>query len=869
MSSLVCNSERRREALRQYDELFGLDYLDVDPGQTRLTVHFLGRAPQGEHEIQKQNVLIEGGRRIRKIEIVSATTHASDDPEFDDTLEVVVDRAGDFSTYTLRIVSRDSQGRPQPHPLFDPRYDSLDFNFKVECANDLDCATQPQCPPVERLQPEINYLAKDYETFRQLIFDRLALLMPDWHERHVPDIGVALVELLAYTGDYLSYYQDAVATEAYLETARQRISVRRHARLVDYLLHEGANARAWVVLTIESDPMEFNPRDLFFITRPPDAPSSLSITLTPLDLQSFNAGGYEIFEPVSDKTIRLFESHSEIHFYTWGDAECCIDRGATSATLAGELGKDDEPHGPSPAYPPPTYSQYGQPEPPPYEPAQTDEQATAKKLWLKPGDYLIFEEVIGPKTGNPADADPAHRHAVRLTRVEASRNPLNKEPIVEIEWAREDALPFPLCISALGPAPACEVICHVSVARGNVVLVDHGKTLEEDLDPVPVEETVEHCECEKMPSDTQILAGLYGPVLKQGPLTFAQPFGPGTPAAHALIQDVRQTLPQVRLTNDPAPNGNSQWLPRADLLGSSFVDQHFVAEIDNDGRAHLRFGDDELGRSPAPKMKFKAVYRAGNGPAGNVGAESITHVVFQKQKVSGGITKVRNPFPASGGADPEPIAEAKLFAPHAFREQLQRAIIADDYRALVERDFAGRVQRAAATLRWNGGRYEALVAVDEFGKPEADPELLEAIKRRLRRYRRIGHDLVVKSARLVPLLIEMKVCVNSHYLSGHVKAELLDLFSSRVLPDGRKGFFHADNLSFGEGIFLSSLVAKAQAVEGVENVEVTKLERLGAGPQQEIENGVLPLGPLEVAQLDSDPSLPENGTLTLKMGGGR
>ena len=44
--------------------------------------------------------------------------------------------------------------------------------------------------------------------------------MPDWQERHVPDIGVALVELLAYVGDYLSYYQDAVATEAYLETAR-------------------------------------------------------------------------------------------------------------------------------------------------------------------------------------------------------------------------------------------------------------------------------------------------------------------------------------------------------------------------------------------------------------------------------------------------------------------------------------------------------------------------------------------------------------------------------------------------------------------------------------------------------------------------
>jgi len=889
MTSLVCNSERRREAVRQQKELYGLDYLEVDPDaepkQTRLTVHFLGGAPQGTHEIRKQNVVIEGGRRIRKIKVLSAVTHPSGDPEFDDTLEVVVDRAGDFSTYILRIVARDSEGRPQPHPLFDPRYDALEFNFKVECASDLDCSTRPQCPPVERPQPETNYLAKDYQSFRQLMFDRLALLMPDWRERHVPDIGVALVEVLAYAGDYLSYYQDAVATEAYLETARQRISVRRHARLVDYLLHEGSNARAWVTLKIDGSPMEFDPREMFFITRPQDAPSSFGVTLTPVDLQNLAAGGYEIFEPVTHETIKLFEAHSEIHFYTWGDEECCLDRGATSATLIGELVKEDaEPECLPPAgpkYPPRADSQYGPQDQQPYDQSEPGEPARAPKLWLRPGDYLIFEEVIGPKTGNPSDADPAHRHAVRLIRVEASTDALNGESIVEIEWAAEDALPFPLCLSVLGPpwertipgqqepSPPCSIIREVTVARGNVLLVDHGKTIEEELEPVPVEETIERCECEEMPSEIQLIAGTYEPVLKETPLTFAQPLRPETSAAQALLQDVRQTLPQVRLTSDPAPGDEALWLPRLDLLSSGGGDQHFVAEIDNDGRAHLRFGDGELGRRPAPNMRFKAVYRVGNGPAGNVGAESITHVVFRKQKVSGGIVEVRNPLAASGGTDPEPIAEAKLFAPYAFRQELQRAIIADDYRALVERDFAGRVQRAAATLRWNGGRYEALVAVDEFGKEEADASLLAAIQLRLQRYRRIGHDLVVQSARLVPLLIEMKVCVDSHYLRGHVKAELLDLFSNRVLSDGRKGFFHSDNLSFGQGIFLSSMVAKAQSVEGVENVEVTRLERLGEGPQQEIENGVLPLGPLEVAQLDNDPSLPENGTFSLQMGGGR
>jgi hypothetical protein len=67
--------------------------------------------------------------------------------------------------------------------------------------------------------------------------------MPGWRERSAADIGIALVELLAYTGDYLSYYQDSVGTEAYLGTSRRRTSVRRHARLVDYALDDGSSAR--------------------------------------------------------------------------------------------------------------------------------------------------------------------------------------------------------------------------------------------------------------------------------------------------------------------------------------------------------------------------------------------------------------------------------------------------------------------------------------------------------------------------------------------------------------------------------------------------------------------------------------------------
>jgi predicted phage baseplate assembly protein len=312
----------------------------------------------------------------------------------------------------------------------------------------------------------------------------------------------------------------------------------------------------------------------------------------------------------------------------------------------------------------------------------------------------------------------------------------------------------------------------------------------------------------------------------------------------------------------------AEWKAQPDLLRSGPDDFHFVVEIDNDGHPHLRFGDGELGRIPAAATEFRAVYRYGNGIAGNVGAGAIRHVTWCLIQPSG-ILGIRNPFPAQGGIDPEPMAEVKLFAPSAFRKRLQRAVTADDYASLAQTEFPSKVQRAAAYLRWNGSWYEAQVSVDQVGRIEAEPILLGEVESRLYPYLRIGHDLRVASAQLVPLDIKLDICVRPEYLRGHVKAAVLDVFSHRRRRDGGLGFFHPDNLTFGGSIYLSQLVATAMSVPGVESAVVTQLKRYGEQPRTEIRDGVLSLGPLEVPQLENDPSFPEHGRLELTIGGGR
>jgi hypothetical protein len=849
--SFCCEQDDRRDAVRAMTGRVGLDFVEVSEEEPLLYAWFLGDLPPelaGNKPGIEGFLRIEGGDRIRDIRILDVDPVVDPDGAQDPYLVVRLDKAGDFSPYTLRLVGIAGT---------DPAYDHVDFTFHVDCPRDLDCAPACHCEPVVPAEPEIDYLAKDYASFRRLILDRLAVLIPGWTERHVPDLGIALVELLAYTGDYLSYYQDAVGTEAYLDTARDRISVRRHVRLVDYVLHEGCNARTWVCVEVSQD-LPLDPAEMAFVTGLKEALAAVPTVLGWEDLQGVPSSAYEVFQPMrryGGQPIQLRQAHNEIAFYTWGDKECCLERGSTSATLLDAWAAPDPPSG---------------------QQAESDGGGDHRMLGLKAGDVLIIEEMIGPKTGLPADADPMRRHAVRLIRVTPGEDPLTTTedgrptPYVEVEWGAEDALPFPFCISVVGPSPDCRYLENVSVARGNVILADHGRTVgPQDLGTVPTLRTETVCECAGEPGDVETIAGPYHPRLAEGPLTFRQPLRRDhpdgkqwVPAAHLLSQDVSVALPQMDLTSSPP----KPWRPRHDLMGSGPLDPDFVVEIDSDGVANLRFGDGELGSSPKAGMTFLATYRTGNGVAGNVGAEAISHLVLGTTRLSGIAVTVRNPLPAAGGTDPEPTADAKLFAPHLFRKRIERAITGADYAEIAQRNTS--VQRASTALTWTGSWYEADVAIDPLGREQVGESLLRQINGYLYSFRRMGHDVRTMPARYLPVDLKLEVCAKPHFQRGHVKAALLDAFSNRVLADGKLGFFHPDSLTFGESVYLSRIVAAGQAVAGVACVTVTRLQRRFQAPNHEIEMGFLPIRSWEIAQLDNDGNHPERGRLDITVSGG-
>ena len=66
----------------------------------------------------------------------------------------------------------------------------------------------------------IDYLARDYASFRRALIDLIPSKLPEWTDRSEADFGVVLIELFAYMADILSYYQDRIANEAFLTTRR-------------------------------------------------------------------------------------------------------------------------------------------------------------------------------------------------------------------------------------------------------------------------------------------------------------------------------------------------------------------------------------------------------------------------------------------------------------------------------------------------------------------------------------------------------------------------------------------------------------------------------------------------------------------------
>ena len=858
--------------------MVGLKRVDVSDTDTTLTVTFEGTFPPPEHPEVANEVLdprkwvLTGGSRIhpRIVGVDSAGTNA---------VVLRLDQGGDFSIYSLTLLGEH----------VDPVLATRQIRFRLRCELPFDCRPDGRPAALPDEEPvAIDYIAKDYTSFRQALLDFIPTRLPEWTERSEADVAIALLELLAATGDNLSYLQDRVANEAFLSSARQRRSVQGHLALLGYQLDSGAAAYTWLQFQVTA-PHRLNSG---FAVSTPATP-----TQTPV-----------IFETLADRL--LVPEQNEIQLYDWGTSGCCLNRGSTTATLVGSLGTlaagdylsfEDTQSGARDVI-----RLAGPPRDSPVQAPIRLTEVTWSELTPLHSDYCVDTTVI---RGNLVPAT----HGATLETPEVIQKGDTGGPVQAVVLPPSGAAGIAFQLTAWGFAPGEEVDWKVSDPTGKVfqtsahpAVADGSGTVgplgvsTSQSDPAGTWKGV--FTSRLAPDDRRsearwsVTSGTARPAaatglgqrpprkratLQQTPLTFldASTLALVAPAGSATANPFafeRRSEPQLKLTV-----GGKEWRQVASLLDSGQADEVYQIDTDDDGRPTLLFGRggepgsdpaSGFGRRPPDTSLIEASYRIGLGIQGNVGPDTLTVPLAP----DAWLRSVTNPVAARGGRDPESREHAVDVAPPTLEKRLV-AVTAADYEDAATNfvDAGGRrlISRSRADFRWTGSWLTVNLVAQPEGTDVLSPDVAAALADHLNGRRLAGYDLQVRPASFLPIRLDLDVCARPGYNQADVERSLLDALSNRVLPGGALGFFHPDNFSFGVSLAVSKLFQAVMGVAGVLSADIKTLCPLhslqpDADTQTVRQTGFLSVRPDQVLELDNDPNFPEHGHIRITFVGG-
>jgi hypothetical protein len=825
--------------------LTGIDFVYVHKDQVTLDVYFLVEPnllqtpliapPNPAPDLRLDQVQIDcpaGDTPLTEIPIVSMIgVLIGDEPRC--VLRLTTQMPGDFTTYRLTIDDW----------RIDNYYNGIAFSFKANCPSDLDCKPAAhECPPEPQVDFPVDYQARDFWSFRRALLDFATQRYPNWREQIEADAGVMLAEVLSAVGDELAYYQDRVAREAYLETATQRRSLRRHARLIDYDIYDGLGATAWLDVTAQGQATLPAGMNVW----------ALSDNGTRIDFEV----GHGLSDAAEGGSYDVDSALNSLDAYVWDANATCLGVGATEVYVGGQ-------------------------------------NAAALSL-NDPSDVANQNRWVLLKT-NPQDPSvPERTLVVQLIEVSDEVDPLFGEPVTHLKWAQAQALPFEMDMETL------EVHCNlvpVTAGKTQEVLFVTGEPGDEAANLLP--RAVERqgpqasaetsCSCADAGDDTATSAETQAPVI----YLFSLP-GSDSQQLVWLGEDVWHGQPEILLEQMEYEDGGWQvnaevrhWNWKSAFLGSPSSepqDQDYILDdgtwtrvvgyqrdgnlivhmdyASGDGKT-IRFGDGEFGLIPAAGTVFRARYRLGGGSVGNVPDGAIVN--FDQGGLSV-IESITNPLPASGGQDPQTAMEIRQLAPEAFQAVTYRAVRPEDYAEAAEQ--LAWVQRAGATLRWTGSWLSMFVTPDPEGSVVLSDDERTALQEQLDRYRQAGRETNLMDPNYVGIDLQIQICVATGAYPGDVQQRVLDALMGTTGVNSQPGFFSPDNFTFGTSLLRSKLEATIQAVTGVQAVNSVLIRSRGRFDWRVFSELCFSVAADEIICLENDPLHPGRGSLNLIMRGG-
>lgn len=851
----MATSEDRVNRLRASAEQFtGIDFVQVvDPcEQVTLRVFFLtdprllrppfedlGDPSNPPTPVGLQDVRIFSPRDVVPDVSPAALSWGEDTLTQRRYLELRVESPGEFTDYALRIDDK----------RVERSFNDVSFSFKAGCDSGFDCARVPNdCVHDAPVDVPIDYLARDFTSLSGALLDFAAQRYPNWSLPIEADTGRMLLELLAALGDELSYVQDRFNREAYLETATERRTLRRKARLVDHEIHDGCMASTLLELDVLAGVTSVPAGARVWVQRRDAAPITFEL-------------GSGLRDRGSHFAVNAAWNHGKLKPYAWDDDERCLPAGATSVFVRNDPANPDNPSG-------------------------IGFDVAATLLWVD--RWLLLREV----SDDPSR--PEKQHAARVVSVEFDRDALFGIDLVRIRWADEHALPFDVDLSVLDLSgnlvPAC-----AGESRRVHFRIGALQTGDVDTEVIEAVERQGPLFSSRDPSllerrnacddavDVAVRPTIYLMTLPDtdaSGLAFA--LGPA---------GLRASSPELRLfevASVTAPAG-LEWDFRRSLLHDGPDDRVFTLEdgswrritafrrggielphrdYASGGGYTIRTADGQFGQLPRPGMLYRAEYRLGAGQAANVASGSVRalSVPGQISDLAALVSAVKNPFPVTSGVDPESHAQIKQLAPYTHALGRLFAVRPEDYGEQAE--TLSFVQRAQGHFRWTGSWLSAVVAADPEGGQSLASERRIALETLLDCRRQVGREVIVSDPRYADLDLEITICVERSAFVAHVKRQALDaLFGTRGARP-TQGLFHPDSFTFGSPLRRSLIEARLLSVPGVHAVVDMRVRRHGVADYQSFDRLSFEVESDEVIRLENDPLRPERGSLTLLFQGG-
>lgn len=811
----------RIAAIKASTNLTGIDFVTVEADQTTLQVHF-HRNPwtlssnftavpplPGAFTI----VSINGGEGVPVVRVtgVSVVIVVVDAVNVE-TLELTTDQPGDFSRY--RLTMADSR--------LDYFFKSSEFSFKAGCVDTrIDCKpTLDPCPPPDLVDFPVDYMARDFLSLRGALMDFARQRYPQWGELIEADVGVMVLELFAALGDELSYTQDRMAREAYLETATQRRSLRRLTRLVDYNIHDGRSGSTFLDVQVSTEAVA-----------PLNLPAGARVWVVADEGETtvFELGrGLADF--LADETFSVRQEWNALPSYAFDPDAAELPAGATEMYVVNEA-------------------------------SAVSPDTMWENKWV-----LLQRDPIEP-------GEPARRHLVFVTDATSVTDELMGFDLLRLSWETEHALPWCLKLGEettvhgnLVPATAGERTTEYFEVRGTTPDARQAIEREGPLSAVTGERSVTFLHS-LLSTETGGLGRLGDDLREATPeLRVARVIDPDPEDLSAWTW--RRTLLSSTPLDEHYTLDDGIWR-RVIGFQRATLDKDFV-HIDyasGDGTT-LHFGDGEFGKVPADGLRFRVDYRTGPGSASNVGAGTIRNLqhpvtlITDVSTMLGDITSISNPLPVTDGVDPESLEDVRQLAPEEFRAITHRAVKPEDFCEIAHRlDW---VQIAGVRQRWTGSWPTTFVTPDPVAAFAVTDDQRAELTGLMDCVRQAGREVYVRDPRFRAIDLEILICIKP----GHLPSSVRDAVLFRLRGDGlNPGYFGPDAFTFGAPLHRLTLEGIVGAVPGVLAV---KGVQIGARAIHELR----PMEPLyvvpddQILRLANDPRTPERGSIRVITEGG-